>query len=142
MINSILLVGRLGADPVDTSSDTLSSCYLSVGTEKNVRGDAGQWTRTAEWIPVTLYGNAAINAIAHLRKGSFVAVEGRLTKKVWKTPEGENRSKLAIGSVKIKYGPKAEPKESQKEAVPSSPQGSPEQQEVPVGAYPENDTPY
>ena len=141
MLNTYQIVGYLGTEPEDTSNDTVASCTLSVGVEKNTRDEEGNWKKGVEWLPVKVFRQQATNCIAYLTKGSWVAVHGRIKKNVWKTDDGKNRSKLDLIASSVRFGPK--PKDTAKAQTPKpTQQPQPQQEEVPVGAYPEDDIPY
>ena len=76
-LNSVILVGTVGADPVFRSSPAGLVCELSLASRETVRTDRGDRVRT-EWVRVRLGARAAEVCQRAVRKGHLVGVEGRL----------------------------------------------------------------
>lgn len=82
-LNQLTLVGVLGADPVllkPTHPEGRHCCRLMVATHD--QGEGGEECTT--WHRVTCWGDQAIAAGEHLRKGSQVCVVGKLTYRVFR----------------------------------------------------------
>ena len=77
-INSVFLLGRLGAEPeLRHTRNSTAVLDLSVATNRSLkRGD--QWEEEVEWHKVTIWGDQATWAATNLHKGDIVAVQGRL----------------------------------------------------------------
>lgn len=94
-INSVVLIGRLGRDPevkYFNSGNAVASFTLAVDRGPSPNGD----DQPPAWVPVKIWGKSATNAGDLLRKGSKVAIAGKLELEEWKTRDGENRSKLLV----------------------------------------------
>src|ERR1700722_7784327 len=86
-VNTIVLVGRLTADPeLRKLPDGRSVCDLRLAV--NDRRD-----QPAMFIDVATFGPQADPCQENLAKGRQVAVTGRLTHKEWETKDGAKRSK-------------------------------------------------
>ena len=79
-INSVLLVGRLGADPeVKHMQNNRAVCNLSVATSEQWKDkQSGEKKEKTEWHRVTCWGEQAENCGKYLAKGRLVAVQGKL----------------------------------------------------------------
>ena len=149
MLNRFTIAGYLGAEPECTSSDTIPSCTLSVGVEKNTRDEEGNWKKGVEWLPVKVFRQQATNCIAYLTKGSWVVIQGRIKKNVWKTDDGRNRSKLDLIASSVRFGPKPKDQdtgtqEEQRPLTPAQQRAAELRQEretVPTNQYPEDEIP-
>jgi single-strand DNA-binding protein len=79
-INSVLLVGRLGADPeIKYTSNSRAVCNLSVATSEQWKDkQSGEKKEKTEWHRVTVWGEQAESCGKFLAKGRLVAVQGKL----------------------------------------------------------------
>lgn len=94
-INSVVLIGRLGRDPevkFFDSGNAVASFTLAVDRGPDQNGEE----QAPVWVPVKVWGKSATNASDLLRKGSKVAIAGKLELEEWKSRDGENRSKLLV----------------------------------------------
>ena len=95
-INKVAISGNLGADPELRS--TSSGKYVltfNVAVNERVPDGNGGWSDRANWIEVTVFGNRA-TALEHiLKKGSKVAVSGRLRYRTWEKG-GRTYSKVGV----------------------------------------------
>lgn len=80
MINKVILVGNVGADPeVRTLDSGVKMARIRIATtEKVPNKDKSGYTDVTEWHNVTLWRNLADVADKYLRKGSQVYLEGKL----------------------------------------------------------------
>ena len=92
MVNKVILVGNLGADPEvrDTSSGNIIAS-IRVATSHRVKQQDGTWGNETEWHRVTMLGRQAEVARDYLRKGSTVYIEGRLHTRKWQDKSGNDR---------------------------------------------------
>ena len=87
MINSVVIVGRVGQDP--------EVRYFDSGKVKTVLSVAtNRWSKDGDktdWFRIELWDKKAEVAGEYAKKGALVAVEGRLAASKWQTKEGETR---------------------------------------------------
>ena len=95
-INKVAISGNLGADPELRS--TSSGKYVltfNVAVNERVPDGNGGWSDRVNWIEVTVFGNRA-TALEHiLKKGSKVALSGRLRYRTWEKG-GRTYSKVGV----------------------------------------------
>ncbi|WP_329117443.1 single-stranded DNA-binding protein [Streptomyces sp. NBC_01465] len=95
----ITVVGNLTADPelrYTTGGDPLVK-FTVASTPRSYDKASGQWKDgTAMFLRCTAWRTLATNIAESLAKGTRVVVSGRLRQNNWQTPEGENRSMLAL----------------------------------------------
>lgn len=95
-INKAVISGNLGADPELRS--TSSGKYVltfNVAVNESVPDGNGGWSERVNWIECTVFGNRASALERILKKGSKVAVSGRLRYRTWEKG-GHNYSKVGI----------------------------------------------
>lgn len=98
-VNSVVLVGRLAADPkLRELPDGGAVCDLRLAV--NDRRD-----QPALFVDVATFGPAAEACAKHLVKGRQVGVVGRLVYREWETKDGNKRSKHSVvGNVQFGSG--------------------------------------
>lgn len=107
-INKVLILGRLTKD---LGADERSFGYLQNGTCKaqisiavnESKKDAnGNWQEAANFFDVVIWGKTAENLKPYLKKGTQIAVEGRLKQDRWQDKQtGNNMSKVYINAENI-----------------------------------------
>lgn len=90
MINSVVLVGRLVADPElrYTQSGT-AVASMRIAVDRKFRNAAGE--READFINLTAWRKTAELAGQYLQKGRMVGVQGRLQSRNYQDRDGNNR---------------------------------------------------
>lgn len=78
-MNSVQLVGRLGADPESrTANSGTAITNLRIATSRKYKGE-----EQTQWHRVVCFGKTAEVAAAHLSKGRQVGIEGRIEYRQW-----------------------------------------------------------
>lgn len=92
-INKVILVGNLGADPENRTSQTGNAITnISVATSESWKDKStGQQQERTEWHRVVFFNRLAEIAAEYLRKGSKVYVEGSLRTRKWQDQNGQDR---------------------------------------------------
>ncbi len=93
MVNKVILIGRLTADPEVRSTGTgthVANLRLATNTYRG-RDDDGTTREQTEFHSLVLFGRQAEVAAQHLCKGRLVYVEGRSQTRSWETSEGQRR---------------------------------------------------
>lgn len=92
MLNKVMLIGNLGADPEPRyTKDGICVCNLRIATKERFRDRNGQWQERTEWHSVVLFGKLGETASQYLRKGRQVYIEGRLQTRKWQDRDGKDR---------------------------------------------------
>ena len=92
MINKVILIGNLGADPeVRRLENGAAVAKLSVATNENYKDKNGEWQKITEWHNVILWRWLAERAEQSLKKGSLVYIDGKLTTRKWQDKDGNDR---------------------------------------------------
>ena len=97
-INTVAISGNLGQDPElrATSSGTPVLTFSLAVNERRKNPQTAEWEDRPNWIPVVLFGNRATALSGLLKKGSKIAVTGKLHLNVWETQDGQRRSRLDV----------------------------------------------
>ena len=95
MINRVVLVGRLTRDPElrRTNSGT-SVCSFTVAVDNRTKNPDG--SKSASFIPCTVFQQTADNMTKFLRKGSLVGIEGRLNQRSFTRQDGTKGSAIEV----------------------------------------------
>lgn len=92
MVNKVLLIGNLGADPeVRRLENGAVVAKIRVATNESYKDKSGEWQTITEWHDVVLWRGLAERAETNLKKGYQVYIEGKLTHRTWQDQDGNNR---------------------------------------------------
>ena len=92
MVNKVILIGNLGADPESRSTKSGSTVTnLRLATTERVKDSQGNWNEQTEWHRVVCFGTTAENVARFLSKGRQVYIEGRIRTDKWQDKDGNNR---------------------------------------------------
>ena len=95
MINSVIIVGRLTADPeIRTTNSGTSVASFRIASDENRRGPNGE--RQTVYINCTLFGKQIETLRKFFRKGTMIGVTGRLTQRTY-----TNRQNVQITATEI-----------------------------------------
>jgi single-strand DNA-binding protein len=98
-LNKLLIIGNMTADP-ELRFTPNGSAVASVDIAVNYKYKE---TKETSFFSVVVWGKAAENLAEYKKKGDPILVEGRLRQRTWKTPEGQNRSKIEIVAENVQY---------------------------------------
>ncbi len=122
MLNKVMLIGNLGADPETRyMQDGTCVCNIRVATTERWKDRNGEQQERTEWHRVVLWGKLGEIASQYLHKGSKVYIEGRLETRKWQDRDGNDRYTTEIRAREMKM------LDSRGEGAPrqSAPQGAP-----------------
>ncbi|MEL6987969.1 MAG: single-stranded DNA-binding protein [Bacteroidota bacterium] len=89
--NQVQLIGHLGKDPQMTTFDSGSVLTkFSLATNDYYKKD-GERQKQTQWHNLVVWGKRAEAANTYLKKGSYVAISGKLEHRQYKDKEGQNR---------------------------------------------------
>lgn len=107
-VNKIILIGRLGADPVhrETKSGT-SVVQFSLATSRRYReqSEGGEETQTEEtqWHKIVAWGKQGEACAQYLRKGQPVYVEGMVKSRKYEARDGSSRLSFEVHADSISF---------------------------------------
>lgn len=94
MINSVTLMGYLGADPEirNTQSGSRSASFRLATSDTWRDKQTGEKRSKTEWHNVVVWNDKLVDiAERYLQKGSLVHVQGRLETRKWQDQQGNDR---------------------------------------------------
>src|SRR3954471_4485679 len=96
-VNRVVLVGRLTRDPELRSLPSGGAvCALRIACNSSRKDPDGEYVERPNYFDVSVFGTNGENADQYLRKGSRVAVDGRLEWREWETAESQKRQAVSI----------------------------------------------
>ncbi|MFN8673698.1 MAG: single-stranded DNA-binding protein [Candidatus Sericytochromatia bacterium] len=95
MINTVILVGRVGQQPKITyyESGKIQTVFSLAVNRPKKSHDLDDIT---DWFKIEVWGKFAEVANEYLRKGVLVGIEGRLEFKKWKDQKGQSKESFII----------------------------------------------
>ncbi len=118
MVNRIILVGRLTRDPElrRTPSD-VAVAQFTLAVDDRVKDQNGQKVTT--FITVVVWNAQADNVAKFLRKGSLVAVDGRIRQRSFERRDGTKGSVIEVVADSVQFlEPKGERSIPNEEFIP------------------------
>ncbi|MEQ8323276.1 MAG: single-stranded DNA-binding protein [Vicingaceae bacterium] len=92
MNNTVNLIGNLGMDPeIKKFENGKNLARFSLATSEFYKNSEGERVKDAQWHNVVAWGKTAEIAEKYLKKGSKIAVEGRLNNRQYETDKGEKK---------------------------------------------------
>ena len=92
MRNKVTLIGNLGQNPeVKELDGGKKLAKFSLATNETYRNKAGEKVTDTQWHNLTVWGKTADIVEKYLKKGSEVAVEGKLLNRNYTDKEGVKR---------------------------------------------------
>lgn len=103
MINKVILIGNLGADPeIRYTQNGTPVATFSLATTERRKGQDGQVQEMTEWHRIVAWQRLAEICGEYLSKGSKVYIEGRLQTRKWKDQNGNDRYTTEIVAREMK----------------------------------------
>lgn len=124
-LNKVMLIGVVGQDPMVINTKTgVPMARLSLATHERVKTDDGKYVEVTDWHEVVVVGSTAKFALAHVRKGKHLLVEGRLKNREFTTKEGLKVKTIQIKADRVEFvgpAPKGSREDSASEPSDSAP---------------------
>lgn len=92
MINKVILVGRVGADPQTKGSVT----RISLATTEKYKDKIGQQVDKTEWHSIVFFGKLAEIVQQYVSKGTLLYIEGKIQTSKWQNNEGKDQYRTEI----------------------------------------------
>ena len=115
MLNHIVLMGRLCADPElrRTNSGTPVTSF-TLAVDRNFKSQSGE--KEADFVPVIAWRNTAEFVSKYFTKGRMAVVDGRLQMRNWTDKDGNKRTTAEVVAENVYFGDtKREDSRSQEE---------------------------
>lgn len=128
MINKVILLGNVGADPEVRALDGGKKvARIRVATTERYTDQQGKKQELTEWHSVTLWGGLADVADKYLHKGSQVFLEGKIRTREWTDKDNQKRyaTEIMASDMKLLGRPK-DANEAPQEVEPAPQAQAPE----------------
>jgi len=103
MINKVILIGNLGADPeIRYTQNGTAVATFNVATTETWKDQAGVKQEKTEWHKIVAWKRLAEICGEYLSKGSKVYIEGKLQTRQWEDKEGNKRYTTEIVAWEMK----------------------------------------
>ncbi len=103
-INRVVLVGRLTRDPeLRALPSGTSVCGLRLACNSSCKDADGEFIERPNYFDVSVFGAAGRGVGRYMRRGSRVAIDGRLEWREWETAEQERRQAVSIVADTVQF---------------------------------------
>lgn len=90
--NSVRLIGNIGMTPeVKEIGNNKKLAKFSLATTETYKNDDGEKVSDTQWHNLIAWNNQAVVAEKYLKKGSEIAIEGKLTSRTYNDKQGVKR---------------------------------------------------
>ena len=103
MVNKVMLIGRLGADPeIRYTPSGAEVATFRMATSESWTNKNGEKEERTEWHRIVAWRNLAKICGEYLSKGKLVYIEGKIRTRAWEDKEGNKRSTTEIEATEMK----------------------------------------
>ena len=103
MINKVILMGRLGKDPVIRKLESgRVVANISLATNESYLKD-GQRMESTEWHYLEMWDQQALDAERHFKKGSVLYIEGKLRTEKYMDAEGVEKQLRKVRVISYQF---------------------------------------
>jgi len=103
-LNRVVLIGRLTRDPeLRALPSGTSVCSLRLACNSARRDGDGELVERPNYFDVSVYGAPAESVSRYMRRGSRVAVDGRLEWREWETAAQERRQAVSVVADTVQF---------------------------------------
>ena len=89
--NQVQLIGHLGADPEIINLNQRKKVSLRMATNESYKNDKGEWVTDTQWHNVVAWGKTTEIIEKLFKKGSHLAVSGKLVNRDYEDKDGNRR---------------------------------------------------
>ena len=92
MRNSVMLIGRPGADPEMKTFNNSKKARFSLAVTENKKNANGEWVNDTQWFPIIAWGPIADRVEKNVKKGKRIAIDGALRNNEWTDDKGQRHT--------------------------------------------------
>ena len=97
MRNSVMLIGRPGAEPeVRNLSNNNKVARFSLAVDERRMNANREWVNDTQWFKLVAWGKTAERVENNVKKGLQIAVEGSLRNNEWTDDKGQRHSNIEV----------------------------------------------
>lgn len=102
MINRVILMGRLVADPeLKTTNTGISVTSFRIAVDRNYVKAGEQ--RQADFFDIVAWRSSAEFVCRNFSKGSLIAIDGQLQSRNYQTKDGQNRTAIEVVADNVSF---------------------------------------
>lgn len=102
MLNRVVLMGRLVADPeLKTTNTGVSVTSFRIAVDRSYVKNGEQ--RQTDFFDIVAWRSSAEFVCKHFAKGSLIAVDGQLQSRQYQTKDGQNRTAIEVVADNISF---------------------------------------
>jgi single-strand DNA-binding protein len=134
VVNKVILIGRLGADPeIRYTPSGAEVATFRMATSESWTNKSGEKEERTEWHRIVAWRGLAKICGEFLSKGKLVYIEGRLRTRSWEDRDGNKRTTTEIEATEMKMlGGVGEASRKAKEPeAESAPPAAKEEEDIP-----------
>lgn len=132
MLNKVMLIGRLGADPeIKYAQSGTPVANLRIATDESYTDRNGQRQEKTEWHTVIAFQRTAEICQQYLHKGSLVYIEGKLQTRKWQDKNGQDRYSTEIQCQRLQMLERKQEGAHTQQSAPQQAHEEPGWEEVP-----------
>ncbi|CAO1435634.1 unnamed protein product [Diamesa serratosioi] len=96
-INTVTILGRVGADPQKRGNEEHPVVTFSVATHNNYKYESGDWVQRTDWHRIVVFKPALRESVqSYLKKGQRALITGKITYGEITDQEGKSRLSTSI----------------------------------------------
>ena len=134
MVNKVILIGRLGADPeIRYTPSGAEVATFRIATSESWTNKSGEKEERTEWHRIVAWRGLAKICGEFLSKGKLVYVEGRLRTRSWEDRDGNKRTTTEIEATDMKMlsGAGEVSRKAKEPETESAPPAAKEEEDIP-----------
>ena len=104
MLNKVMVIGNLGADPeMRYTANGSAVTEFRVAVNRNYTTNEGERREETEWFRIVTWNRLAETCSQYLSKGRQVYVEGRLRTRSWEGQDGVTRYTTEVIAQEVRF---------------------------------------
>jgi single-strand DNA-binding protein len=104
MVNKVILIGNLGADPeLRSTQGGQPVASLRLATTDKFKDRDGNMQERTEWHRITVWGRQAETVHQYCKKGKQLYIEGRLQTRKWQDKEGKDQYTTEVVADNVRF---------------------------------------
>lgn len=135
MVNKVILIGRLGADPeIRYTPSGAEVANFRIATSEMWTNKNGEKEERTEWHRIVAWRGLAKICGEYLSKGRLVYIEGKIRTRAWEDKDGNKRTTTEIEATEMKMlggGGEAEKRTKEPDAAYAPPPPAKEEEDIP-----------
>ena len=96
MRNSVMLIGRPGAEPEVKNFNDNKKARFNLAVTESKKNANGEWVNDTQWFPIVAWGATAERVERNVKKGKRIAIDGSLRNNEWTDDKGQRHSTTEI----------------------------------------------